>query len=108
VLVELEQRYRAVLEVLKVPAWTNYRSLIDLYVKPRIGSMQLGAVNASTLNALYGDLLAGGGQRVQLLAGYLGRVVRAATATREVGVWATALPCRRRPGRHACPGRLLV
>jgi hypothetical protein len=42
------------------------------------------------------------------LARYLYRIVSAATATAERGPHATALPCRRRPGRLACPGRLVV
>ena len=47
---------------LAVSAWTNYRSLLDLYVRPRIGTMRLSAVSASTLTALYADLLGGGGK----------------------------------------------
>ncbi len=47
---------------LAVSAWTNYRSLLDLYVRPRIGTVRLSAVSASTLTALYADLLAGGGK----------------------------------------------
>jgi hypothetical protein len=42
------------------------------------------------------------------LARYLNRIVSAATATTERGPHATALPCRRRPGRLTCPGRLVV
>jgi hypothetical protein len=41
-------------------------------------------------------------------ARYLSRAVRAATAVNERGPRPTALPCRRRPGRRACPGRLVV
>jgi hypothetical protein len=41
-------------------------------------------------------------------ANYLRRVVLAATASPERGRRATALPCRRRPGRAPCPGRLVV
>ena len=47
---------------LAVSAWTNYRSLLDLYVRPRIGTVRLSAVSASTLTALYAALLAGGGK----------------------------------------------
>lgn len=39
---------------------------------------------------------------------YLRRVVLAATASLERGPRPTALPCRRRPGRVKCPGRLVV
>jgi hypothetical protein len=42
------------------------------------------------------------------LARYLHRAVRAATATGATGPRPTALPCRRRPGRAPCPGRLVV
>lgn len=41
-------------------------------------------------------------------ANYLRRVVLAATASLERGPRPTALPCRRRPGRVKCPGRLVV
>lgn len=47
---------------LAVAAWTNYRSLIDLYVRPRIGQLQLVAVTGSTLTKLYAELPAGGGK----------------------------------------------
>lgn len=39
---------------------------------------------------------------------YLYRIVSAATASAGPGPHATALPCRRRPGRAPCPGRLVV
>lgn len=44
------------------------------------------------------------------LAGYLRRIVRTATATASSrpGSRPTALACRRRPQRRACPGHLLV
>jgi plasmid stabilization system protein ParE len=41
-------------------------------------------------------------------ARYLRRVVLAATASPERGPRPTALPCRRRPQRAPCPGRLVV
>ena len=42
------------------------------------------------------------------LAKHLGDLVRAATAG-DVGMaWESALPCRRRPGNRACPGRLIA
>src|SRR5580698_1809482 len=41
-------------------------------------------------------------------AHYLRRAVRAATASSERGPRPTALPCRRRPERRPCPGRLVV
>lgn len=47
---------------LAVSAWTNYRSILELYVQPRIGHIRLSALTASALTALYGDLLAGGGK----------------------------------------------
>ncbi len=42
------------------------------------------------------------------LARYLYRIVSAATASAGPGPHVTALPCRRRPGHLACPGRLVV
>lgn len=42
------------------------------------------------------------------LAHYLRRLTRAATADGRAGLHATALPCRRRPGRKPCPGLLAV
>ena len=47
---------------LAVSAWTNYRSILELYVRPRIGHIRLSALTGSALTALYGDLLAGGGK----------------------------------------------
>lgn len=42
------------------------------------------------------------------LAEQLGDIVRAGTAGDIGAAWQTALPCRRRPGRRACPGRVIV
>jgi plasmid stabilization system protein ParE len=42
------------------------------------------------------------------LVRFLRRIVLAATASPQRGPRATALPCRRRPGRSSCPGRLVV
>jgi hypothetical protein len=42
------------------------------------------------------------------LAEHLSGVVRAATAGDASTAWETALPCRRRPGNRACPGRMIV
>lgn len=39
---------------------------------------------------------------------YLGDVVRAATALEPGGRFRSPLPCRRRPGRKPCPGRLVI
>ncbi|MGH2722182.1 MAG: hypothetical protein ACRDJO_11380 [Actinomycetota bacterium] len=41
-------------------------------------------------------------------AAYVGHIVGAATATPPGQILCTPLPCRRRPGRRLCPGRLLV
>ena len=42
------------------------------------------------------------------LAERLGRIVQAATAG-DAGIgWTSALPCSRRPGNRACPGRMIV
>lgn len=42
------------------------------------------------------------------LAKHLYAIVRAATAGDAGTAWTSALPCRRRPGRRPCPGRLVV
>lgn len=42
------------------------------------------------------------------MAEQLGDVVRAATAAEAGTAWVSALPCRRRPGRRPCPGRIIV
>ncbi len=42
------------------------------------------------------------------LAEHLGNIVRAATAGDRGDAWVSALPCRRRPGRSRCPGRIVV
>jgi hypothetical protein len=43
------------------------------------------------------------------LAQHFGNIVRAATAGGRVGdPWMSALPCRRRPARRPCPGRITI
>jgi hypothetical protein len=42
------------------------------------------------------------------LAGHLTNIVRAATAGDAGTAWESALPCRRRPANHRCPGRMIV
>jgi hypothetical protein len=43
------------------------------------------------------------------LAQHFGDIVRAATAGDRIGDrWTSALPCRRRPGRRPCPGRITI
>lgn len=42
------------------------------------------------------------------LAKQLGDLVRAATAGDAGTAWESALPCRRRPGHRACPGRMVL
>ncbi len=42
------------------------------------------------------------------MAEQLGNVVRAATSAEAGVAWVSALPCRRRPGRRPCPGRIAV
>jgi hypothetical protein len=42
------------------------------------------------------------------MAEHLSLLVRAATAGEAGQLWVSALPCRRRPGRRACPGHLRV
>jgi hypothetical protein len=43
------------------------------------------------------------------LAQHFGNIVRAATAGGRVGDrWMSALPCRRRPARRPCPGRITI
>jgi hypothetical protein len=42
------------------------------------------------------------------LAEHLGNIVRAASAGDADVAWESALPCRRRPARRRCPGRVIV
>ncbi len=42
------------------------------------------------------------------LAAQLGELVRAATAAEPGPAWISALPCHRRPGHRACPGRMML
>jgi hypothetical protein len=42
------------------------------------------------------------------LAENLSNIVRAATAGDAGTAWECALPCRRRPANHRCPGRMIV
>jgi plasmid stabilization system protein ParE len=42
------------------------------------------------------------------LAEHLNNIVRAATAGDAGTPWMTTLPCRRRPARRSCPGRMIV
>jgi hypothetical protein len=42
------------------------------------------------------------------LAEHLSNIVRAATAGDAGTAWESALPCRRRPANHRCPGRMIV
>jgi hypothetical protein len=42
------------------------------------------------------------------LAEHLNAIVAAASAGDAHTRWETALPCRRRPANHACPGRIVV
>jgi hypothetical protein len=42
------------------------------------------------------------------MADHLASVVRAATAAKAGAPWESALRCRRRPGRRACPGHIAV
>ncbi len=42
------------------------------------------------------------------LAEHLGGIVRSATAGDAGIAWTSALPCRRRPARRPCPGRITV
>jgi len=48
---------------LAAAAWTNYGSVLNLYVTPQIGQMRLTAITGPALTALYADLLDHGGQR---------------------------------------------
>jgi len=53
---------------LAVAAWTNYRSVLNLYVTPRIGQLRLTAITGPALTALYADLLDHGGQKGRCLS----------------------------------------
>lgn len=54
------------------------------------------------------DLPADTRRPAQRVADLLSDLVRAATAGDAGTAWVTALPCRRRPGNRACPGRMNV
>lgn len=54
------------------------------------------------------DLPADAPSPARNLAHHLGNIVRAASAGDVGTAWVSALPCRRRPGRSRCPGRIVV
>ena len=54
------------------------------------------------------DLPADTPRPARRVADQLSDLVRAATAGDAGAAWETALPCRRRPGNRACPGRMIV
>lgn len=84
---------------LAASAWTNYRSLIDLYVRPRIGQLQLAALTGSTLTKLYAELLAGGGKSGKPLSPTTVRLVhRVLSKALEDAVEARLLAAN--PSRH--------
>ena len=49
-------------------AWTNYRSILNLYVLPRIGQLRLTALTGPRLTAVYADLLDHGGVKGRCLS----------------------------------------
>jgi integrase len=67
---------------IKPKTLTDYRHMIDRYIKPNIGTLRLQAVRASTITKLYRDLRAGGGKNGRPLSSrtvdYVHAVVRKA------------------------------
>ncbi|MDX6198770.1 MAG: hypothetical protein QOJ79_1921 [Actinomycetota bacterium] len=57
------QWLEAVQASLEPAAWTNYRNMLNLYVLPRVGTVQLGLLTPLTLSALYAELLRSGGRK---------------------------------------------
>ncbi len=47
---------------LEVAAWTNYRSVVELYLRPRLGHHGLGALTPAILAELYAGLMRDGGK----------------------------------------------
>ncbi len=91
---------------LATTAWTNYRSILSLYVSPRIGQLRLTAVTGPTLTALYADLLDHGGVKGRSLSPTTVRLVhrvlnRAFSDAVEARVLATNPAQRAKvPARH--------
>jgi integrase len=57
------QWLEAVQASLEPAAWTNYRNMLNLYVLPRVGAVQLGLLTPLTLSSLYAELLRAGGRK---------------------------------------------
>ncbi|MDQ6648730.1 MAG: N-terminal phage integrase SAM-like domain-containing protein, partial [Actinomycetota bacterium] len=53
---------------LEISAWTNYRSVVELYLRPRLGHHQLTALTAATVTELYAGLLRDGGKHGKALS----------------------------------------
>lgn len=62
------QWLEAVQASLEPAAWTNYRNMLNLYVLPRIGRLQLGLLTPLTLSSLYAELLRTGGRQGRSLS----------------------------------------
>jgi integrase len=85
---------------LAVAGWTNYRSVINLYVRPRIGNRQVQALTAQLLTALYGELLTAGGKNGKPLSPTTVRLVhRVVSKALEDAVESRILATN--PTRHA-------
>lgn len=79
----------------------------SLSPKGRRSRIQFPALYVSDLRHFL-DLPADAPAPARNLADQLGEIVRAATAGDPGAAWVSALPCRRRPGRSRCPGRIVV
>lgn len=85
---------------LATTAWTNYRSILNLYVLPRIGQLRLTALTGPRLTAVYSDLLEHGGVKGRCLSPTTVRLVhRILTKALNDAVEARLLPSN--PAQHA-------
>lgn len=85
---------------LATTAWTNYRSILNLYVLPRIGQLRLTSLTGPRLTAVYADLLDHGGVKGRCLSPTTVRLVhRILTKALKDAVEARLLPSN--PAQHA-------
>ena len=71
----LEQWLAAVRPTLAAAAWTNYRSCVELYVRPRLEDVPLAKLTGAMVTAFYGALVAGGGRNGKPLSPTTVRIV---------------------------------
>jgi integrase len=71
----LDQWLVTVKPTLAPAAWTNYRSCVDLYVRPRLGTVRLGQLTGALISAHYAALLESGGRKGKALSPTTVRIV---------------------------------